>query len=92
MINLFESNEIIDSIEISSKYLSLKNGESQHNVSAIGHCHIDIAWLWPYSETRRKIARSWSTQINLMNKYPTFKFIQSQPQLYEWFGIQKKNF
>jgi alpha-mannosidase len=84
MINSFESNEIDLAIEISNKFLSLKNGETQHHVSAIGHCHIDIAWLWTYAETRRKIARSWSTQINLMDKYPNYKFIQSQCQLYQW--------
>ncbi len=38
-----------------------KNNDSQHTIYAVGHCHIDTAWLWPYAETKRKIARSWST-------------------------------
>jgi alpha-mannosidase len=37
------------------------NSPSQLKVHAVGHCHIDTAWLWPYEETKRKIARSWST-------------------------------
>ena len=37
------------------------NGPTAHQVYAVGHCHIDTAWLWPYAETKRKIARSWAT-------------------------------
>ena len=44
----------------------------------VGHCHIDTAWLWPYAETRRKVARSWATQLELIDKYPGFKFVASQ--------------
>ncbi|KAI9203288.1 galactose mutarotase-like domain-containing protein [Polychytrium aggregatum] len=41
-----------------------KRAESfnDHVVTAVGHCHIDTAWLWTYDETKRKAARSWSTQ------------------------------
>lgn len=46
-----------------------KQGDnSAHVISAIGNCHIDTAWLWPYDETKRKAARSWSRQI----RYPYF--------------------
>jgi alpha-mannosidase len=37
---------------------------------SLGHCHIDTAWLWPWSVTQQKVARSWSTQIDLMERYP----------------------
>lgn len=53
-------------------------------VSAIGHCHIDTAWLWPFGETKRKIARSWATQVDLMNRYPEHHFAASQAQQYKW--------
>lgn len=36
---------------------------------SVGHCHIDCAWLWPYAETRRKVARSWATQLELFNRH-----------------------
>jgi alpha-mannosidase len=42
---------------ISAEFLSKKSGERAHTIFATGHCHIDSAWLWPYSETRRKVAR-----------------------------------
>ncbi|KAM0747907.1 alpha-mannosidase [Meredithblackwellia eburnea MCA 4105] len=50
----------------------------------IGNCHIDTAWLWPYSATRQKTARSWSTQVDLMNRYPEFTFVASQAQQFAW--------
>ncbi|KAI9687349.1 MAG: Glycoside hydrolase, 38 vacuolar alpha mannosidase [Bathelium mastoideum] len=53
-------------------------------VSAIGHCHIDTCWLWPWAETKRKIARSWSNQCDLMDRYPEHRFCCSQAQQYKW--------
>ncbi|XP_064627602.1 alpha-mannosidase 2C1-like isoform X2 [Lineus longissimus] len=70
--------------EIASKFFSQKNGDSQHVVHAMGHCHIDTAWLWPYAETIRKCARSWTHTIRLMERYPNFKFACSQAQQYDW--------
>jgi alpha-mannosidase len=62
-----------------------RNGDNpQHEVTAIGHCHIDTAWLWEYQETQRKCARSWSSQCNLMDRYPHYKFACSQAQQYQW--------
>ncbi|KAJ9125450.1 hypothetical protein QFC22_000411 [Naganishia vaughanmartiniae] len=51
---------------------------------AIGHCHIDTAWLWSYSVTQQKIARSWSTQIDLMRRFPNHQFAASSAQQYAW--------
>lgn len=45
---------------------------------------LDTGWLWPFEETIRKCARSWSSQINLMDRYLDYKFICSQAQQYEW--------
>ena len=54
-------------------------------VTAIGHAHIDTAWLWPLAETRRKIVRSWSSQLALMDRYPEHRFAASSAQHYAWF-------
>ncbi|MEK3682575.1 alpha-mannosidase [Paenibacillus sp. FSL R10-2736] len=48
----------------------------------VGQSHIDIAWLWPVRETVRKVSRTFSTVCTLMDKYPEFRYAQSQPQLY----------
>ncbi len=59
------------------------NGAAVHEISAIGHAHIDTAWLWPVAETHRKIERSWSTVLRLMEEYPDFRFASSQAYQYE---------
>ena len=48
----------------------------------IGHAHIDVGWLWPVRESTRKAARTFSSQLSLMEQYPDFKFGASQPYLY----------
>lgn len=59
-----------------------------HNASvapefyAIGNAHLDLCWLWHYRETQRKVARTFAQQVRLMDMYPEYKFIQSQPQTY----------
>lgn len=70
--------------QVAQGFLSHTNGTSQHRLHVVGHCHIDLGWLWPYAETRRKAARSFSSQIALMERYPEYKFAQSQAQIYEW--------
>ncbi len=55
-----------------------------HSITATGHAHIDTAWLWPLREGRRKVARSWSTQLALMDEYPDYVFAASQPAQYAW--------
>lgn len=53
-------------------------------VYGIGNCHIDSCWLWPWAETKRKVARSWSNQCDLMDRYPELNFACSQAQQYKW--------
>jgi alpha-mannosidase len=49
-----------------------------------GHAHIDLAWLWPLEETRRKLRRTFYTILSLMERYPDFYFSQSSAQAYAW--------
>jgi alpha-mannosidase len=51
---------------------------------AVGHAHIDTAWLWPIRETRRKCLRSFSNVIRLLEKHEDFVFLCSQAQQYAW--------
>ncbi|MGX1372415.1 alpha-mannosidase [Streptomyces canus] len=57
---------------------------SAHRVSAVGHAHIDTAWLWPLRETVRKVARTVSNVTHLMDEHPEFKFVMSQAQQLAW--------
>jgi alpha-mannosidase len=54
------------------------------NITAIGHSHIDVAWLWPLEQTRRKAGRTFHTALALMKEFPDYHFTQSQPQLYDF--------
>lgn len=49
-----------------------------------GHAHLDLAWLWPVVETRRKGRRTFATVLGLMDRYLDFTFVQSSAQLYAW--------
>ncbi|KAI8339784.1 galactose mutarotase-like domain-containing protein [Choanephora cucurbitarum] len=87
IINAFtpgDDESMVRGLEIANTFLQAKNGDAQHEIFAVGHCHIDTAWLWPFDETIRKAARSWSSQINLMDRYPDYKFICSQAQQFQW--------
>ena len=53
-------------------------------VTGIGNCHIDTCWLWPWAETKRKVARSWLNQVNLFDEYPEHRFFASQAQQFKW--------
>lgn len=61
-----------------------RNASAVHELSAVGHAHIDTAWLWPVAETRRKCQRTFSSQTAYMEQYPEFVFACSQAQQYAW--------
>jgi alpha-mannosidase len=67
-----------------TEVLTRKNGGTVHKLSAIGHAHIDTAWLWPLRETVRKCARTFSTAVDYMDRYPEYVFGCSQAQQYDW--------
>ncbi|EEQ88551.1 alpha-mannosidase [Blastomyces dermatitidis ER-3] len=82
---------IIKGRQIAQQYLgnlvdsdAVYKTDKQPIVYGIGHCHIDSCWLWPWAETRRKVARSWSTQCDLMERYPELRFVCSQAQQFKW--------
>jgi alpha-mannosidase len=62
--------------------LAAHNGTTSPLLYGFGHAHIDVAWLWPLQETQRKTARTFSTQLALMEEYPEYVFLQSEAQLY----------
>ena len=57
---------------------------SAHRVMAVGHAHIDSAWLWPVRETIRKCARTFSNVLHLMERHPELIFACSSAQQYAW--------
>lgn len=74
------------SVKDASAYLheTIYGEKSDVLVSAVGHTHIDVAWLWRLRQTRDKAGRSFATVINLMKEFPEYKFMSPQAQLYDY--------
>ncbi len=70
--------------EVLAPALAQPASASAHSVVAIGHAHIDSAWLWPIRETIRKCARTFSSVLALMDADPTFRFACSSAQQLKW--------
>lgn len=83
------SEEFYASMEAASAYLNKalyedRAGYTDVIATCIGHTHIDVAWWWTVQQTREKVARSFSTVLKLMEEYPNYKFMSSQPILYQF--------
>lgn len=78
-----------ESKEILKGLYSQTNGSFTHENWAIGHAHIDTAWLWPIAETHRKCERTFSTATAYMDEYPEYKFACSQA--YQYQVIKERN-
>ena len=63
--------------------LECHNGSTAPLMAAVGNSHLDLAWLWPMQETHRKTARTFAAQLRLLEQYPEYRYIQSQPAAYE---------
>ncbi len=64
--------------------LGLQARAGAHRVIAVGHAHIDSAWLWPIRETQRKCVRTFASAVRLMDDYPDYHFSCSQAAQYDW--------
>ena len=64
--------------------LALPARAGAHQVVAVGHAHIDTAWLWPLRETVRKCARTFASATRMMDAYPEYRFVCSQAVQYQW--------
>ena len=62
--------------------LEAENGTDIPDFYAIGNAHLDLAWLWPTEETNRKTSRTFAAQLRLIERYPEYKYLQSQPAAY----------
>jgi alpha-mannosidase len=71
----------------------------KYTIHATGNAHIDMAWLWPWSETVDVVRRTYGTALQLMDEYPAYTFAQSTAQTSAWLeekypdifaGIQKR--
>mgnify|MGYP000320679261 CR=1 FL=1 len=83
------SKEFYASIEEAEKCIQEEiyekmGGWDEVVATCIGHTHIDVAWLWTIDQVRQKSCRSFATVLKLMEEYPNYHFMSSQPKLYSF--------
>ena len=62
----------------------LKNEMSQYHLYCAGYAHIDLAWMWPWIETVEVVRNTSSSVLNIMDRFPDFKYSMGQAHAYEW--------
>jgi alpha-mannosidase len=73
------------SLEVANSDLQPINAwMKQFTVRLVGNAHIDMAWLWPWTETVEVVRDTFGTALQLMDEYPKFTYTQSSVQDYEW--------
>ncbi len=85
----WQSKRFIDSARSAYDYLQTRlaeglEGGARPQITASGHAHLDLGWMWPYWRTRQKIAHAVANVLELMDNYPDYCYSQSQPQLLQW--------
>ena len=89
------SEEFYASVKTAREYLK-ENLYAKHKggdgttAICIGHTHIDIAWLWTLAQTEEKAQHSFATVLALLERYPEYIFMSSQPQLFAYIKEQDK--
>lgn len=82
------SDAFYESVYQAGEFLNAKvDAMEKHSpvtIHCVGHTHIDTAWLWRLKHTKEKCSRSFTTVMRMMERYPEYLFLQSQPQLYEY--------
>lgn len=78
------SESILEAAKLLRPLLARKNGDTVPGYTTFGQSHLDLAWLWPGEETKRKAARTYSNQIALMDRYPDYKFLLCSPTILEY--------
>ncbi len=75
---------VYQALEVLTLALDKIEKTSDITIQCVGHTHIDVAWLWRLKHTKEKAARSFATVLRLMEQYPEYLFLQTQPQIYEY--------
>lgn len=83
-VPMLDPEGVIAAQRVLDEALARKAPGSAARCIAVGHAHIDTAWLWTIAETKRKLLRTFSTQLRLMESDPGYVFLCSQAQQYDW--------
>ena len=78
------SDSVREAAKLLAPLLEKRNGDTVPEYTVFGQSHLDLAWLWPLEETKRKAARTYSNQVALMERYPDYKFLLCSPTVLEY--------
>lgn len=84
-------NSIIEARACLTTLLSCVNGSTTPTMSVFGQSHLDLAWLWPVEETKRKSARTYANQLQLMELYEAYQFLLCEPPILEYLKVYYPN-
>lgn len=70
--------------EAHTKLLPLHDWLKSYSIHAVGNSHIDMAWLWPWTETVEVVRNTFSSVLKLMQEFPDLKFAHSSVRTYAW--------
>ncbi|MEH2236454.1 alpha-mannosidase [Nostoc sp.] len=59
-------------------------GDQKSKIFLLGHAHLDLAWLWPVSETWNAAQKTFESVLKLQEDFPELIFCHSTPALYAW--------
>ncbi len=76
------NKSVLKGMEFIAPLMNAHNGSTSPEMFCIGHSHLDVAWEWTIDVAKRKALRTFSTALRMMDEYPEYKFLQSQPYLY----------
>ncbi|MFT4306092.1 MAG: glycoside hydrolase family 38 C-terminal domain-containing protein [Microbacterium sp.] len=86
--DLIDPDDVGGSVAVAAarvaQVLAVPAHHTAHRIAAVGHAHIDSAWLWPVRETVRKVSRTFANVLRLMDEHPDFTFVASAAQHYVW--------
>ena len=74
---------VVEAGKVLKPLLACKNGSTMPDYTVFGQSHLDLAWLWPVEETRRKTARTYTNQLALMDEYENYQFLLCEPPILE---------
>ena len=75
-------------LQVTARFFAMQPGQGLLSVTAAGHAHLDLAWLWPVRESRRKATRTLTTALHLAERYPDYRMASSQAQMFAWIKEQ----
>src|SRR5574344_1693112 len=57
---------------------------AKDTIHVVGHSHMDMNWLWNYSETMKMCNDNFRQVIAFMEEYPDYTMVQSEAAAYNF--------